>query len=54
MCRAELRVESPAGPWTVRLASPVFDDPAALLWDSEGLLVAKYGFITYGFEARIG
>ncbi|HSS35893.1 MAG TPA: PQQ-binding-like beta-propeller repeat protein [Patescibacteria group bacterium] len=54
MCRAELRVESPAGPWTVRLASPVFDDPAALLWDSESLLVAKYGFITYGLEARSG
>ncbi len=54
MCRAEVRVETPAGPWTARLASPVFDEPAALLWDSEGLLVVKYGFVTYGFEARTG
>jgi hypothetical protein len=54
MCRAELRVETPGGPWTARLASPIFDDPAALLWDSEGLLVAKYGFMTYAFETRTG
>ncbi len=54
MCRAELRVETPAGPWTARLAAPLFDDPAALLWDSAGLLVVKYGFITYGFDARSG
>jgi putative pyrroloquinoline-quinone binding quinoprotein len=54
MCRAELRVETPVGPWTARLAAPLFDDPAALLWDSEGLLVVKYGFMTYGFEARTG
>ncbi len=33
---------------------PLFDDPAALLWDAEGLLVVKYGFTTYGFEARTG
>ena len=52
MCRAEMRVDTPAGPWTARLASPLFDDPAALLWDAEGLLVAKYGFVTYGFAAR--
>ncbi len=54
MCRAELRVETPAGPWTARLATPVFDEPAALLWDTEGLLVVKYGFMTYGFAARTG
>ena len=54
MCRAEVRVETPAGPWTARLASPVFDEPAALLWDSESLFVVKYGFVTYGFEARTG
>jgi hypothetical protein len=54
MCRAELRVETPVGPWTARLAARLFDDPAALLWDSEGLLVVKYGFVTYGFEARTG
>ena len=54
MCRAEMRVDTPAGPWTARLASPLFDDPAALSWDSEGLLVAKYGFVTYAFQARSG
>ena len=54
MCRAELRVETPSGPWTARLATPVFDQPAALLWDIEGLLVVKYGFVTYGFEVRTG
>ena len=54
MCRAELRVETPAGPWTARLAAPLFDDPAALVWDSAGLLVVKYGFVTYGFDARSG
>jgi len=53
-CRAEVRVETPAGPWTVRLASVVSDDPAGLLWDTEGLLVVKYGFHTYAFEARTG
>ncbi len=54
MCRAELRVETPVGPWTARLAAPVFDDPAALLWEGEGLLVVKYGFLTYAFSARTG
>lgn len=54
LCRAELRVETPAGPWAARLASPLFDDPAALLWDTEGLLVVRYGFMTYAFEARTG
>ncbi len=47
-------METPAGPWTARLAAPLFDDPAALVWDSAGLLVVKYGFITYGFDARSG
>jgi len=54
MCRAELRVETPGGPWTARLASSIFDEPAALLWDGEGLLVVTFGFLTYGFEARSG
>jgi outer membrane protein assembly factor BamB len=54
LCRAELRVETPAGPWSARVASALFDDPAALHWDSEGLLVVRYGFITYAFEARTG
>ena len=54
LCRAELRVETPAGPWTVRLASPIFDDPSAFLWDEPGLLVVGYGFFTYAFVARSG
>ena len=28
LCRAELRIDGPAGPWTVRLASPIYDEPA--------------------------
>jgi outer membrane protein assembly factor BamB len=54
LCRAELRVETPAGPWTARLASRIYDEPAGLLWDSPGLLVIAYGFHTYGFDARTG
>jgi hypothetical protein len=53
-CRAEIRVETPAGPWTVRLASTISDDPAGLVWDTEALLVIKYGFHVYGFGARTG
>jgi outer membrane protein assembly factor BamB len=53
-CRAEIRVETPGGPWTVRLASLISDQPAGLLWDTEGLLVIKFGFHTYAFEARAG
>ena len=53
-CRAEIRVETPAGPWTVRLASLVSDEPAGLLWDTEALFVVKYGFHVYAFEARTG
>lgn len=53
-CRAEMRVETPSGPWTVRLASLISDEPAGVLWDTEGLLVVKYGFHTYAFEARTG
>lgn len=53
-CRAELRVESPAGPWTARLASTISAVPAGLLWDTEGLLVVTYGFHAYGFVARTG
>ena len=54
MCRAELRVETPGGAWTARLASRIFDDPAALPWDDAGLIVGQYGFMTYGFEPRTG
>jgi outer membrane protein assembly factor BamB len=53
-CRAEIRVESPAGPWTVRLASTISDAPAGLYWDTEGLLLVKYGFHVYAFAARTG
>lgn len=53
-CRAELRVESPSGPWTVRLASTISDEPAGLLWDTAGLLVVTYGFHAYGLAARTG
>jgi len=54
LCRAELRVESPAGAWAVRLASPIFDEPAGVAWDAAGLLAVAYGFATYAFDARTG
>ena len=54
LCRAELRLETPVGPWTARLASTISDEPAALYWDTAGQLVVKYGFHSYGFVARGG
>jgi hypothetical protein len=54
LCRAELRIDGPAGAWAVRLASPIYDEPSALLWDDPGLLVVAYGFITYGLDSRAG
>ncbi len=54
LCRAELRIEGPGGSWAARLASPIFDEPAGLLWDTTGLLVVKYGFETYAFDSRGG
>jgi hypothetical protein len=54
LCRAELRIDGPAGAWTIRLASLIYDEPAALVWDDHGLLVVKYGFLTYAFDARAG
>src|SRR5512143_3409591 len=54
LCRAELRVDGPAGSWTVRFASTLNDEPAAQLWDTAGQLVVKYGFHAYGIEARTG
>ncbi len=54
LCRAELRVEGPAATWTVRLASPIFDEPDAVLLDTAALLVVRYGFIGYGFAVRSG
>ncbi len=53
-CRAEVRVETPAGPWTVRLASTISDEPSGLLWDAEGLLLVAYGFHCYALGARTG
>ena len=54
ICRAELRVDGPAGAWTLRLASTISDEPAAQLWDTAGQLVVKYGFHAYGIDARTG
>jgi hypothetical protein len=54
LCRAELRVEHPAGTWAVRFASPIFDEPDGLLWDVPGSLVVRYGFVTYALGARTG
>ena len=54
LCRAELRIDGPAGAWTVRLASTIYDEPAGLVWDDAGLFVVKYGFHTYGLESRTG
>jgi hypothetical protein len=54
LCRAELRIDGPAGSWTVRLASTIHDEPAGLVWDDAGLFVVKYGFHTYGLESRSG
>jgi hypothetical protein len=54
LCRAEVRVEGPGGAWSARFASAIFDDPAAVFWDTAALLVVGYGFHTYGLDARAG
>ena len=54
LCRAELRVDGPAGAWALRLASKINDEPAAQHWDTAGQLVIKYGFHAYGVDARSG
>jgi hypothetical protein len=54
LCRAEVRVDGPGGAWTARFASTIHDEPAGMLWDEHGLYVVKYGFHTYGFDARGG
>jgi PQQ-like domain len=54
LCRAELRVDGPAGGWSVRFASTLNDEPTARLWDTAGQLVVKYGFHAYGLDARAG
>lgn len=53
-CRAELRIDGPGGSWTVRFASTINDEPGAVLWDTAGQLVVKYGFHAYGLAARTG
>ena len=53
-CRAELRVEGPTGAWTARFASEIFDSPDAVLIDTAGLLVVRYGFRAYALRARTG
>jgi hypothetical protein len=54
LCRAELRLGGPRGAWTARFASTIYDEPRALYWDSEGLLVVGYGFHTFGLDAARG
>jgi hypothetical protein len=54
LCRAELRVDTPGGSWTVRLASAIYDEPRGVLWDTPGLLVVGYGFLAYGLGVRSG
>ena len=54
LCRAELRVEGPLGTWTARFASVISDEPDGLLWDTEGLLLVRYGFRVYALEGRTG
>lgn len=54
LCRAELRLEGPRGAWTARFASTIFDEPRAIYWDSEGLLVVAYGFHAFGLDAATG
>src|SRR5262245_22329024 len=54
LCRAELRIDGPAGAWAARFASTLNDDPVGQLWDTAGQLVVKYGFHAYGLESRTG
>ncbi len=53
-CRAELRIDGPAGSWSARFASTLNDSPNAVLWDTAALLVVTYGFHCYGLDARTG
>jgi hypothetical protein len=54
LCRAELRLEGPRGAWTARFASTIYDEPRAIYWDTEALLVVAYGFHTFGLDASAG
>ena len=54
LCRAELRLDGPRGSWTARFASTISDEPRAVYWDTEALLVVAYGFHSYGLDAMTG
>jgi hypothetical protein len=54
LCRAELRLDGPRGSWTARFASTIHDEPRALYWDTEGMLVVAYGFHTFGLDVVTG
>jgi hypothetical protein len=54
LCRAELRLEGPRGAWTARFASTIYDEPRAIYWDTEALLVIAYGFHSFGLDASTG
>ncbi len=54
LCRAELHVEGPLGAWTARFASLIYDEPEGALWDTNGLLLVKYGFRMYALGSRTG
>ncbi len=54
LCRAEVRVETPAGTWAVRLASRIGGEPATFAWDTASELVVAYGFLAYAFDTRSG
>ena len=54
LCRAELRIDGPAGAWSARFASTINDEPAAQVWDTAGQLVVKYGFHCFGLDTRTG
>jgi hypothetical protein len=54
LCRGELRIDGPRGAWTARFASTIYDEPRALYWDSEALLVVAYGFHTFALDAATG
>ncbi len=54
LCRAELRLDGPRGGWTTRFASTIHDEPRALYWDTEAMLLVAYGFHTYGLDASTG
>ncbi len=54
LCRAELRLEGPRGAWIARFASLIHDEPRAIHWDSNGLLVVAYGFHTFGLDVDTG